>query len=81
MFVQWRPGRVHRLELGYLATSYQWNGSPDSNPPGGESGYVQKLKLGWLIELSEMARMQFSLSHEPDPQRFGGGNVQMMLLF
>jgi hypothetical protein len=81
VFVQWSPVTVHRFELGYLATSYEWNGSPDLNPPGEESGYVQKLKLGWLIEFSATARLQFSLSHEPDPQRFGGGNVQMLLLF
>jgi hypothetical protein len=81
VFVQWRPVRMHRIELGYLATSYEWSGSPDLNVPGGENGYVQKLKIGWLIEFSARARLQFSLSHEPDPQRFGGGNVQMLLFF
>ena len=81
VFFQWRPAKLHRFELGYLATSYEWRGSPEANAPADQSGYVQKLKLGWLIELSAMARLQFSLSHEPDPQRFGGGNVQMLLLF
>jgi hypothetical protein len=31
--------------------------------------------------VDQYTRLQFSLSHEPDPQRFGGGNVQMLLLF
>lgn len=83
VFVQWRPHPVHSIELGYMGTDYdtEWR---DPDPPAEqrtEAGYVQKLELGWLIRFSQDARLQFSLSHEPDPQRFGGGNVQFLLFF
>jgi hypothetical protein len=78
-WVRWSAGAVHHVEVGYMGTGYEWDGSPDS--PRSESGYKQKLELAWLIEPSPDARVQLSLSHEPDPQRFGGGNVQVQLHF
>jgi hypothetical protein len=75
----WAPGRVHLLELGYMATGYTWEGAP--SPPYSEDGYRQKVELSWLIKASERAGLQFSLSHEPDPQRFGGANVQVQVGF
>jgi len=71
--------QVHDIEVGYMGTSYRWSGSPES--PQSEDGYRQKLELAWLIEPSESARLQFSVSHEPDPQRFGGANVQVQVVF
>jgi hypothetical protein len=80
VFVQWRFLPSHQLELGYLAADYTWTGSPDV-ASFAESGRVHKLELGWLIDFSKAARMQVSLSHEPDPQRFGGGNIQVQMSF
>jgi len=85
--VDWMPatwlryafGRVHSVEIGYMGTGYDWTGSPYS--PESENGYRQKLELAWLIEPSERARVQLSLAHEPDPQKFGGGNVQVQVGF
>jgi len=62
-----------------MGTGYTWEGAP--SPPYSEDGYRQKVELSWLIEASERARLQFSLSHEPDPQRFGGANVQVQVGF
>lgn len=72
-------GRVHSVEVGYMGTRYDWDGSPDD--PASEDGYKQKLELAWFIEPSDRARVQFSLSHEPDPQKFGGANVQVQVGF
>jgi hypothetical protein len=80
LFVQRRLHAMHRLELGYLATAYDWTGSPEPSAPE-QDGVVQKLELGWLIEFSRQSRLQVSVSHEPDPQRFGGGNIQLQLSF
>jgi hypothetical protein len=78
-WIRWSANAVHAIEVGYMGTSYDWTGSPDV--PESESGYKQKLELAWLIEPSERVRLQFSLSHEPDPQRFGGANVQVQVGF
>jgi hypothetical protein len=72
-------GPVHSIEVGYMGTRYDWTGSPGD--PAAENGYKQKLELAWLIEPSDRARVQFSLSHEPDPQKFGGANVQVQVGF
>lgn len=78
-WLRWSVGRVHAVELGYMGTGYSWDGSPGD--PESEDGYKQKLELAWLITPSDRARVQFSLSHEPDPQKFGGANVQVQVEF
>lgn len=78
-FVSWKWHRMHRLGLGWLASAYDWKGSPEAVPS--ENGTVQKLELAWYVEFSEMSRFKLSASHEPDPQHFGGGNIQLLLAF
>lgn len=79
VWLHWTFRGLHALELGYMGTAYEWTGSPYATAT--EDGYRQKIELAWLIEPAEEARIQFSISHEPDPQRFGGANVQVQLGF
>jgi hypothetical protein len=73
------PGKS-TWELGYMGTHHQWEYSV-----GGWSddrqGYTDKIKLGWTYAFLPTARLQFSLSHELDLDRFGGGNVQFQTVF
>ena len=45
------------------------------------SGATDKLKLAWTFLFSEHARALVGLSHEPELNRFGGGNVQLQAIF
>lgn len=76
VFAQWRAGDRSSWELGYLAVHYQWR-----HTDGDQDGYTDKVKLGWIFAFTPLARLQLSLSHEVDLQRFGGGNVQYQMLF
>lgn len=73
------PGRS-TWELGYLATHHQW--SYTMGPwTDDRDGYTDKIKLGWTYAFRPDARLQLSLSHELDLDRFGGGNVQYQMNF
>jgi len=78
LFFCWLPAGWNRLEAGAMTTFYDFDSLPDRDA---ESGSATKLKLGWYLRLKKTARLGFSLSHEPDPQRFGGGNIQFQVLF
>lgn len=73
------PGRS-TWELGYLATHHSWtyevNDWTDDT-----SDYTDKIKLGWTYAFTPLARVQFSISHELDLERFGGGNVMFQINF
>ena len=45
------------------------------------SDYTDKIKLGWSYAFTQVARVQFSISHELDLERFGGGNVMFQINF
>ncbi|UCD94562.1 MAG: hypothetical protein JSU69_00485 [Candidatus Zixiibacteriota bacterium] len=69
-------------EFGYLGTVYDWDyDHPSDREDYRASSYADKLKLGFLYRFNENSRIQFSLSHEPSPSKFGGGNVQYLMFF
>lgn len=73
------PGKS-TWELGYMGVHYQWDyqvGSWSDN----RDGYTDKIKFGWTYAFQPTAFVQFSISHELDLDRFGGGNVQFQMLF
>jgi hypothetical protein len=80
VFVELRaPGRS-TWELGYMATHHQWEFREDGLPDD-YAGFTDKVKLGWTFAFTPRSRLTFSLSHEVDIQRFGGGNVQYQMMF
>jgi len=73
------PGKS-TWELGYLGTHHKWDykvGEWSDN----RQGYTDKIKFGWTYAFLPTAQVQFSLSHELDLDRFGGGNVQFQTIF
>jgi hypothetical protein len=76
VFVQLRPGGRSTWELGYMASHHSWEFSGRR-----VGGYTDKVKAGWIFAFTPRARLQCSLSHELDLDRFGGGNVQYQMLF
>ncbi|MFN2369734.1 MAG: hypothetical protein ABR506_01120, partial [Candidatus Krumholzibacteriia bacterium] len=76
LFVQWRTGGRTTWELGYMAVHYSWQHAGVD-----DAGYTDKVKLGWIFAPTPAARLQLSLSHEVDLDRFGGGNIQYQMLF
>ncbi len=80
LFVELRAPGKSTWELGYLASHHQWEyavgGWTDNR-----DGYTDKIKFGWTYAFLPAARVQFSLSHELDLDRFGGGNVQYQMNF
>jgi len=80
LFGQWRPSASSTLELGYMACLHRW----DYDTPWGPrpvNDYTDKVKLGWLYAFTPEARLQVSISHEVDLDRFGGGNIQYQMTF
>jgi hypothetical protein len=73
------PGRS-TWELGYLATHHSWVYAV-GDWEDDTSAYTDKLKLGWTYAFTPLARVQFSISHELDLDRFGGGNVMFQINF
>ena len=55
--------------------------SADPEESFDRTAWSDKVKLGWTHRFSPAAQIQFSLSHEVAPDRFGGGNVQFMAFF
>lgn len=80
VFLQRHGGGKSRWELGYMATHYRWRGSYEGAPDRGD-GFTDKIKLGWTWAFLPTARLQLSLSHEVDLERFGGFNVQYQMIF
>ena len=80
VFVELHAPGKSTWELGYMASHHQWNfvagGTTDNH-----DGYTDKIKFGWTYAFLPTARVQFSLSHELDLDRFGGGNVQYQMNF
>ena len=82
LFVARAVARAHWIDLGWMATDYRWTSTPDASAYGpDEDGFASKLSIGWTYEPSERARVRALLSHEPDPQDFGGASVQAQMLF
>jgi hypothetical protein len=80
--LEWRPTPSHVWDLGYLRSRYAWDYAPrDGTAPFDADGSVDKLKLSWTFLFSQEARMLLGLSHEPEPNRFGGGNLQLQAIF
>jgi hypothetical protein len=75
-------GAGHSVDIRYMGTSFEWTTTPlDLSSSPDRDGYASKLGLGWTYRFAEATWLRASLSHEPDPQRFGGGNVQLQMRF
>ena len=80
LFIELRSPGLSVWELGYLACHHSWDYvSPTVDDHTDD--YTDKLKLGWTYPFTPRARLQLSLSHEIDLERFGGGNIQFQILF
>lgn len=69
-------------EFGYIRNSYELN--LDDNM--GSSSYrrersFQTLMIRWTYNFNAFARLQFSMSHVPDIEGAGAGNVNFLLLY
>lgn len=81
-FVERALGRGHTVELGVMATDFAWTTGTADSPFGPDrDGMANKLGLGWSYTLGTRGALRVTLSHEPDPQEFGGANMQLQLLF
>jgi hypothetical protein len=80
VFVELHAPGKSTWELGYLASHHQWNHAV-GDWVDNRDGYTDKIKFGWTYAFLPTARVQFSLSHELDLDRFGGGNVQYQMNF
>lgn len=70
------------IDLGWMSTDFSWQSTPDGSVYGrDQDGVASKLVLGWTLEVDDRAWLRALLSHEPDPQQFGGANVQAQVLF
>lgn len=69
-------------EIGYLRTDYELeldNNLADSSYQ--QSKNTQKYILRWTYNFSKFARLQFSVSHVPNIEGYGGGNLNLMILY
>lgn len=82
VFVEYLASDVNSFELGYMGSlSSRTLASADSERSFDRTAWADKVKLGWTHRFSPSAQIQFSLSHEVAPDRFGGGNVQFLAFF
>lgn len=82
VFVEYVASDNNSFELGYMGSaSDRRMESGDPEGSFGRTAWSDKVKLGWTHRFSPAAQIQFSLSHEVAPDRFGGGNVQFMAFF
>ncbi len=80
LFVELRAPGNSTWDLGYLSSHHQWDHSVGTWSDN-RAGYTDKIKLGWTYAFRPTAHVRFSLSHELDLNRFGGGNVQYQMNF
>lgn len=80
VFVEHRTSGASTWELGYMAVHHAWEYDAGGRTDD-RSGSTDKVKLGWTYAFRPDARIQLSLSHEVDLERFGGGNVQYQMHF
>jgi hypothetical protein len=80
LFVELHAPGKSTWELGYMGAHHSWDYSVGAWSDNRE-GYTDKIKFGWTYAFLPTARVQFSLSHELDLDRFGGGNVQFQTVF
>ena len=80
LFVELHAPGKSTWELGYMATHHQWEYTA-GDWVDNRDAYTDKIKFGWTYAFLPAARLQISLSHEVDLDRFGGGNVQFQMNF
>ena len=80
LFVELHAPGKSTWELGYMATHHQWEYTAGGWVDNRDA-YTDKIKFGWTYAFLPTARVQFSVSHELDLDRFGGGNVQFQMNF
>ena len=81
-FVERALGGGHWIDVGWMTTDYEWTSMPTSSAYGPDrDGTASKIALGWTLAFEGRGRLRALLSHEPDPQQFGGANVQAQILF
>lgn len=80
VFLEYRTPGASTWELGYMAVHHAWEYAAGARTDD-RSGSTDKIKAGWTYAFRPDARIQFSLSHELELDRFGGGNVQYQMQF
>ena len=81
-FVERRFGDRHWVDVGWMSTDFSWTSSPDGSVYGrDQDGIASKLAIGWTLEVTDRGWLRALLSHEPDPQQFGGANLQAQMMF
>lgn len=82
LFVERALGRGHAIDVGVMTTHYSWTTKPVDERYGPDrEGTASKLGLGWTYALGTRGWFRATLSHEPDPQKFGGANLQAQMNF
>jgi hypothetical protein len=82
VFVERALGHGHRIDLGWMGTDYSWTTTPDSELYGTDrDDFAAKVSLGWTLAFDDRGWFRALLSHEPDPQDFGGGSVLAQVRF
>jgi hypothetical protein len=82
VFVEYLASGANSFELGYMGSaSTRTLQSADPEQSFDRTAWADKVKLGWTHRFSPSAQIQFSLSHEVAPDRFGGANVQFLAFF
>lgn len=80
LFVELHAPGNSTWELGYMGSHHQWDYS-SGDWMDNRDAYTDKIKFGWTYAFLPTARVQFSVSHELDLERFGGGNAQFQMNF
>jgi len=82
VFVERSLGGGHWIDLGWMGTDHEWTTTPASDLYGPDRDAVAaKLSLGWTLAFDDRGWFRALISHEPDPQDFGGANVQAQVRF
>lgn len=86
VFVARHVGQGNWIDLGWMSTDFEWTSDRDGSVYGrDQSGLASKIAVGWTIEFYRKGQgpawVRALISHEPDPQQFGGANVQASMTF
>ncbi|MBF0226569.1 MAG: hypothetical protein HQK76_14030 [Desulfobacterales bacterium] len=68
------------FEIGYMSSTFNWDNN-ELNNAYTNSGYIDKIKMGWTYFFGNKAKLQLSVSHVLSVSGFGGGNLQYILIF
>ena len=81
LFYEYALG-THAIEAGYMFSAYDlaYKGL-SQRPDFADNGFVDKVKLGWMYNFPDRARINISISHQLILGGFGGANLQYIMFF